>query len=306
MTPADAVAATVGTTEASAVARQEVTAPRRRSLRRPPRTSWRHRLVDTALVLSVLVVAIAVWELITVTGTVSKYVMPEPWSTMVALWDGLVTQGIWRDDIWVTFQEMAIGYAIGAPLGIIFGAILASSRRVERAFFPYVVFFQTVPLIAIAPLLLIWFGFGLHSKIVTVMLVVLFPVVVNTLAGLKATPQSRIDLLRSFKASPWQIFKKVKLPTAAPYILTGLEIAIVYAPVGAIVSEFLGGNAGIGIAIFQAEQNLDTSGVFALLIVLGAIGIALRTILVLVRRRVVFWERFTAVGWKATPGGTRR
>jgi NitT/TauT family transport system permease protein len=252
----------------------------------------REHLINLALMLGVLIVVLAVWEYLAVSKTVSPYILPKPTGAARALWEGVITKGTYRHDMWVTMKEMLLGFAAGAGTGLVLGALLASSRWVERAFMPYVVFMQTVPLVAVAPLLLIWFGFGITAKVVTVSLLVLFPVTVNTLAGLKATSQSRVDLLQSFGASPRHIFRHVKLPAAAPFIFTGLDIGIVYSPVGAIVSEFLGADHGLGIAIFQAQQNLDLPGVFALVVLLGLIGIALHLILVGIRRRVVYWQRF--------------
>jgi NitT/TauT family transport system permease protein len=255
----------------------------------------RRRLGDLLASSLVLVAVVAVWEILNRTGAVSSYFLPRPWNAVDALWQGFVTGNAYRADFLTTVEEMLIGYAIGATVGLMFGTALAISPRVERAFLPYLVFIQTVPLVAVAPLLLIWFGFGLESKVVTVMLVVLFPVTRNTLAGLKATPQRRVDLLRALGASRWQVFKHAQLRAAAPYIFTGLDIGIVYSPVGAIVAEFLGGSKGLGIALFQDEQNLDVGGVFALLIVLGVLGIVLHMLVMAVRRRVVFWERFTNI-----------
>jgi NitT/TauT family transport system permease protein len=243
---------------------------------------------------------VAVWELLVATHTVSRYVLPAPWATVRSLWDGLVSTGQYRIDLWTTVKEMLIGFAAGAGVGLLLGTALATSRWVERALLPYVIFMQTVPLVAVAPLLLLWFGFGITPKVVTVGLLVLFPVTVNTLAGLKAAPQARIDLLRSFGAGRWDLLRHVRLPAAAPFIFTGLDIGIVYSPVGAIVSEFLAANQGLGIAIFQAQQNLDLPGVFALVILLGLLGIALHLVLVFIRRKVVYWQSF---GTHESPSG---
>jgi NitT/TauT family transport system permease protein len=251
------------------------------------------RIRNALAVVGVFVVVIGVWQLLVSTGTVSKYILPHPWATAKALWTGVVSGGSYRRDLLTTTEEMLLGFGIGAVIGLTLGGLLASFRLAERALLPYLVFLQTVPLVAVAPLLLVWFGFGITSKVVTVSLVVLFPVAVNTLAGLKAGSQTRVDLLHSFRATRTQIFRYVKLPAAAPYIFTGLDIGIVYSPVGAIVSEFLGANRGLGIALYQAEQNLDLAGVFALIILLGLMGIVLHLLLLAVRRRVVFWQLFT-------------
>jgi NitT/TauT family transport system permease protein len=254
-------------------------------------TRWR-RWLPALLSLVVLALLVALWHWATTTHRVSRFVMPEPADTARALWRGLVTDGSYRRALWVTGQEIALGFGIGAAAGMTLAALLATSRLAERVAYPYIVFLQALPKVAIAPLLIISLGFGMKSKIVLIAMLVAFPVLVNTLEGLKATPQSRIDLLRTYGANRRQIFAQLRLPTAAPYIFAGLDIGIVFSPVGAVVAEFVGATEGLGVSVQQAQFNLDTAGLWALLIVLGALGITLHGVLLLVRRRVVFWERF--------------
>ena len=254
--------------------------------------AWLRRRTAMFLSLFILAALIGLWQWATATKRVSKFVLPKPADTARTLWRGLVTQGAYRDALWVTGREIALGFLIGAAAGMVIGALLATSRLAERVVYPFIVFLQVLPKVAIAPLLIIWLGFGIKSKVVLIALLVAFPVLVNTLEGLKATPQSRVDLLRSYGANRWQLFWQVRLPTAAPYIFAGLDIGIVFSPVGAVVAEFVGATEGLGVSVQQAQLNLDTAGVFALLIILGVLGIALHTALLLVRRRVVFWEHF--------------
>jgi NitT/TauT family transport system permease protein len=256
------------------------------------RRAWLVRRIPLVLSITLLGLLIALWHWATTTHRVSRFVLPEPSDTARALWRGLVTDGVYRHGLWVTGQEIALGFVIGAGCGLVIAVLLATSRIAERVVYPYIVFLQVLPKVAIAPLLIISLGFGMKSKIVMVAMLVAFPVLVNTLEGLKATPQSRLDLLRSYGASRWQLFTQLRLPTAAPYIFAGLDIGIVFSPVGAVVSEFVGASAGLGVSVQQAQLNLDTAGVFALLIILGVLGISLHAALLLVRRRVVFWERF--------------
>src|SRR5262249_54493550 len=145
--------------------------------------------------------------------------------------------------------------------------------------------------VAIAPLIVAWAGFGIESKVLIVALVSFFPMLVNTIVGLKATPEDKIELMRSLAASRWKIFYMVKLPEALPFIFAGLNIGIVLAVLGAIVGEFVGAKAGLGYQILQMNYNLDIAGVFAILILLGAIGIALDYLTLLLRRRLVFWHK---------------
>jgi NitT/TauT family transport system permease protein len=261
--------------------------------RRRPISRWFRRHLPLVLSIAVAGVLVAVWYWVTTSGRVSRFVLPTPGSTVRALYRGLISDGQYRDGLWVTGQQIALGFLIGAGAGIVLALLLAASRVAEQVVYPYVVFLQTLPKVAIAPLFIIWFGFGITSKVVLVALLVAFPVLVNTLEGLKATPQSRIDLLRAFGANRWQLFWQVRIPTAMPYIFAGLDIGIVFAPVGAVVAEFVGATRGLGVSVLQAQLNLDTAGVFALLLILGFLGIALHGVLQVVRRRVIFWERFT-------------
>jgi NitT/TauT family transport system permease protein len=254
------------------------------------------RYLPAVLSLFLLGVLLLLWQWATNGEHVSRFVLPTPADTWRALWRGFVTDGAYRDALWRTGQEIALGFFIGAGAGLVLGMLLAASGLAEKVIYPYVVFLQVLPKVAIAPLLIIWLGFGMQSKIVLIALLVAFPVLVNTLEGLKATPPSRVDLLRAYGANRLQLFWQVRLPTAAPYIFAGLDIGIVFSPVGAVVAEFVGATSGLGVSVQQAQLNLDTAGVFALLITLGLLGILLHFALLLVRRRVVFWEKFRHSG----------
>jgi NitT/TauT family transport system permease protein len=154
---------------------------------------------------------------------------------------------------------------------------------------PYIAAFQSLPKVAIAPIIVTWLGFGLLSKVAIVCLITFFPVLVTSLAGFRATDIDRIDLMRSLSATRWQIFIKVKFPGALPYIFAGLDMAAAFAVVGAIVGEFVGAQMGLGVLILQMEAQLDTAGSFAVFIVLSLLGITLTALLRLVRRRLLAW-----------------
>ena len=136
-------------------------------------------------------------------------------------------------------------------------------RLLELTLYPYIVAVQTLPKVAIAPLILIWVGLGIEGKIIVAAMVSFFPMLVNTIAGLKAAPQDEIDLLRSLSASRWKIFRYVQLPEALPYIFTGMNIGLVLSVLGAIIGEFIGAKAGMGYLILQMNYNMDISGMFA-------------------------------------------
>lgn len=218
------------------------------------------------------------------------YILPSPTEIWRAFRDGLVS-GTLVEHTLVTLQEVLVGFAVGSAAGLVVGVLVTRFRLVERTVYPYVVAFQTVPKVALAPLIVTWFGFGMLSKVVTTALIAFFPLLVNVIAGLQSVDQDRIDLLRSVNASEWQIFRMVRFPSALPFIFAGLDVAIVFSVIGAIVSEFVGARAGLGYLIQVNNYNLNVSGTFAVLVVLSVMGLTLHLVVQAVNRRVVFWQR---------------
>jgi NitT/TauT family transport system permease protein len=178
---------------------------------------------------------------------------------------------------------------IGSVLGLFIGLVIVVFPTTERIVYPYVVALQTVPKVAIAPLMVVWFGFGMTSKVLVVALVSLFPVLVNVIAGLRAVDQDRLDLLGALSASRWQVFRYLRFPNALPFIFAGLNTAIVFSVIGAIVGEFVGANKGVGFLILQANYQLDIAGAFSLFVVLSIMGVCLHALLRFAERRLVFW-----------------
>jgi NitT/TauT family transport system permease protein len=182
-----------------------------------------------------------------------------------------------------------MGLAIGVFAGILLGSLMAEFISIEKLMMPYVFALQSLPKVAIAPLVIIWCGFGDGSKIVMAAMLTFFPMLVNSFAGLRATEPERIDLMRSLSASRLETYFRVKLPSAAKFIFAGLDIAVVYALLGTIVAEFLGAQNGMGVVIIKAQSVTDTAGVFAALIVLGSVGVLLHFIVKSIEHRVVHW-----------------
>ena len=168
--------------------------------------------------------------------------------------------------------------------------LISQLRIVEVVLYPYIVAPPTLPKVAIAPFVLIWVGFGIESKIVIAAMVAFFPMLVNTIVGLKSVPPEKIELMRSLSASRTKIFWYIQLPEALPYIFAGLNIGVVMAVLGAIVGEFIGAKAGLGYLLLQMNYNLDVVGMFAVLVVLGVMGIALNSTMQFARRKIVFWR----------------
>lgn len=251
----------------------------------PPPVSPMARLGQFA-VYAVLLLA---WQVLLPLAHVPAYMVPTPAEILAALWRGLVA-GSYLRDLGITLFEMGAGFLIAAVLGMLTGALIVEFRAVERIVYPLIVAVQSLPKIALAPLLLMWIGFGLSSKVAMAALVAFFPVLVNTIAGLRAADRDMNELFRSLRASRVQTLVHLKLPAAAPYIVAGLDVGFVFALLGAIVGEFVGAAAGLGYAIMQMQFQLDTAGVFAVLVLLSLIGLCGHLALRLLRRRVAFWQ----------------
>ena len=250
----------------------------------------RVRLAAGHLALSIasLLVFLAAWEALIRVGGISTYLVPAPSAVIVSFGQDLVSPNYWVA-VYTTLYEILFGFVVGSVAAIGLGVVLALSPLMDRIFYPYIVGLQTVPKVAIAPLMIVWFGFGIESKVLIVALTSMFPVLVNTIAGLRATEADRLDLLRGLCASPMQTLRYVQIPNALPYIFAGLNTAIVLAVIGAIVGEFVGARKGLGVIILQANFGLDLASVFSALIMLGVIGVLLNSAMRVIERRVCFW-----------------
>ena len=245
---------------------------------------------------SVLVLAafLLVWEVLVRLLSVPTFLVPTPTAVARALYVGFVVNptgsGSYMAASISTYTASLLAFAIASVLGVGVALLLSQSPTVEQVVMPYIVGFQTLPRIAIAPLFIIWFGQGIVAKTILAAVVAFFPVLVNSLVGLTAVPRNRLELMRSLKASRWQTFWKVQLPGSLPYVFAGLDVALVFSILGALVAEFVGGQEGLGVLILQAHFTLDVAGVFAVFVVLVVIGLALRGLLQLARRRLLFWS----------------
>ncbi len=235
------------------------------------------------------VAVIAYWELHVHIFDVDALLLPPPSKIAIAFWNGM-TSGLFLSHFATTVFRALSGFAIAAVFGVALGTLTCQFRIVERTVYPWIVALQTVPKIAIAPLILVWCGYGSLSKIVTATLVAFFPVLVNTIIGLRSCEQGKLDLMRSLRASRWQTFRMVELPNALPFIFAGLSVAVVFSILGALVGEFVGSKDGIGFLILDANYQLNIPRVFALLILLALYGIGCHLLLQLAHRRLVFWN----------------
>jgi NitT/TauT family transport system permease protein len=245
----------------------------------------------TGLSLRLLLIAtvLAVWEAGVAYFEIPQFILPAPSSIFAGLWRGLQS-GIYVTHTGVTLAETFMGFALGTVLAFCLGTAVALSRRVEYFLYPFIVMFQAMPKVALAPLIVVWFGLGLTSKVINAALVAFFPLMVNTIVGLRSADEDRVNLLRSLAASKMQIFWMLRLPNALPYIFAGLEIAMIFALIGAIVAEFVGSEKGLGMLIQSMNFNMDVAGQFGVLLILSMIGLFLNGMITWLRRRVLFWD----------------
>ena len=234
-------------------------------------------------------VIIVLWTASISLFAIPNYILPTPRAVVQALRIGYV-EGLYWPHLLATLQATILGYLIGCGLAFVSGAFVAASKMFERFVYPYVVGLQSMPKVALAPLIIVWFGFGISSKIVMVALICFFPVFINTIVGLRHTDPNLIDLLRVFSASRTHVFFQVKLPSAASHIFAGLQISVVLALIGAVVSEFVASQRGLGNLIQASSQNLDVAAMFAVLFTLALIGVLGSQLVQFVQRKLLFWE----------------
>ncbi|WP_285025240.1 ABC transporter permease [Plantibacter sp. ME-Dv--P-122b] len=239
---------------------------------------------------SVAVVILLCWQFLPgLTGT-PGYVVPALSDVLQALVDPAALPR-YVSNAGTTLGEVLAGLAIGVVIGLVGAILLAQFPTAYAIAFPYIVAIESIPKVAIAPLFVIWFGFGMPSKIVVVVLLAFFPVLVNTIHGIRGVDRDQVELFEANGASAGQIRRKLLIPAALPSIFSGLELAVANAMIGAIVAEFVGAQHGLGVLILQAQGAMQTAAVFALLIILSALGITLNALVRLARRKVIFWQQ---------------
>lgn len=216
----------------------------------------------------------------------SPLVLPLPtavaFTLLTHLWDGL----FWPH-LWVTLRAILLGFFGGSVLGVGLGALVAMLPRAQRILQPYIIASQAMPKLALAPLFVIWFGFGLAPKVLIAALIAFFPLFENTLTGLHAVSTDMLDLCAMFGANRWQVFWKLRLPNALPYLFAGLRVAMVLSVVGAVVGEYVGANKGLGALIIASQGLMDTSLMFAVFVLLTLLGVLLYQLVVCCERLVL-------------------
>jgi len=237
-----------------------------------------------------LIALVGVWKICTSVFAISRFVLPPPEEVAVTL-AGLVREPeVWLVHTRVTVTETVVGFAIALVTGVVAGAVLGRMFWLERALRPAVVALQVIPKVALVPLFVVWFGFGITSKIVIAAILAFFPIMLNVLLGVRSVEQGHRDVMRSLDASRWQTFQSLDFPSTLPYVFTGMEVGIVFALIGAIVGEYLGGNEGLGYLVVVSLNALDAPRLFAVIVLLAVLGSVLFFAVSGLKRWLIPWH----------------
>lgn len=230
------------------------------------------------------VLLIVAWHFFVVIGKVPTFVMPSPYATAQAL---LVPQYRWLENIAVTSTEIFVGYILAVVVGIGIALVFSWFRWAEIVAMPLLVSLNMIPKVALGPLIIVWFSYGLGPNIMMAFAICFFPIVLTTARGLREVEPDLLDLVRTLKGSRWQTFVKIQLPGALPYIFSGMKVAAILAVAGAIVGEFLGSDRGLGYLMLQVQVTLDTAAMFMAVILITLIGMVLYGLVLGLERMLV-------------------
>jgi len=248
------------------------------------------RILPPAALLAAL---LGIWQVAASSGALADvlgleaFLVPSPAEIASALWEN---RELLAENAWVTLREIMLGFLCGLAAGVAFAVLLRFSETLRRAFYPLMIASQAIPIIVFAPILVVWFGFGIGPKLIVVALLCFFPIAVNTVDGMRSVDPEAIKMMRSLDASRWAVLQRLEAPTALPYAFSGARIAAAFAPIGAVFGEWVGADSGLGHLILQDNAQLETARLFAAALVLAAIALALFGLLALAERRVVTWR----------------
>ena len=234
----------------------------------------------------ILVGVVALWEFGVRVWDIPKWQLPSPSEIGREL---AASRGLLLGHTLVTLEEIVLGFVAALAAGLVLATGIAYSRILERSVYPIVIASQTIPIIAIAPLLLIWVGYGIAPKVIVVALICFYPIAVNTVDGLKAVDPDMVNMIKTLGASRWQVFTKLQMPTAMPYMFSGIKVAISVSVIAAVIGEWVGASAGLGYLITYSQPLFLTARVFAAIVVLSAMGISLFLLASVVERKMLPW-----------------
>ncbi len=234
----------------------------------------------------ILLGLVALWQLVVTLNDIPHWKLPAPSAIGEELWS---SRGLLLGHTWVTLKEVLLGFAIALVIGVVLAGLISLSRTLERVIYPSVIASQTIPIIVIAPLLLIWLGYGMQHKVIVVALISFFPIVVNTVDGLKSADPDVINLLRTLGANRWQVFTKVQVPNSLPFMFSGIKIAITVSVIGAVIGEWVGSSEGLGYLAIRSKSQFLSERVYATVVILSVMGIGLFLITGLLERVLLPW-----------------
>ncbi|GID32410.1 ABC transporter permease [Paractinoplanes brasiliensis] len=248
----------------------------------------RRRVPEITYSVLVFLGLLVVWQVVVKLFDVSNILVPAPTAVGGSLVDGFQDGSLVTHSI-VTLKEILIGFGIAVGSALLAAVLITQFRAVERVLFPLLILTQTIPKVAMAPLLIIWFGIGISSKVLTVALIAFFPLLINAILGFRSAAHEQVEMLRSFGASRMQVMRHLQIPSALPHIFAGLEVAVILSVTGAVVAEFVGSSEGLGYLIQASNFTLDVARTFAVIVVLSAVGIVLHAVVVQLGKWLVFW-----------------
>ncbi|MGM0714226.1 ABC transporter permease [Brevibacillus parabrevis] len=215
----------------------------------------------------------AAWEAVCRIFAVPPFILPPPSTVVVALWD--LRESLLGVHLWATLKEVLLGLSVSIVFGVLLAFAMSMSKLIERLVYPYIVISQTIPIIALSPVFILWFGYDLSGKIAVTILFTFFPIVVNTYDGLRSTDQEMLQLIKTMGANRWQIFTKLQLPSCLPHFFSGLKVAATYSVAGATIGEWLGASEGLGYFGRRASGNFQAPALFASVLLLSVLGMIL-------------------------------
>ncbi|MDP6453122.1 MAG: ABC transporter permease [SAR202 cluster bacterium] len=265
----------------------------------PSKSRWRTALISGAIhwtpAMGIVIGLLSLWETYVRIFDVQKWLLPAP--SVIAITIG-EDAGLLTRHTWATVEEIVIGFGLALICGVGLATAIGLSRTLERALYPFVIASQTIPIIVIAPMLLIWVGYGLAPKVIVVALISFFPIVVNMVDGLKSVDPDEVSLMQTLGANRWQIFLKLQTPTSMPLLFSGMRVAIAVSVIGAVIGEWVGSSEGLGYLMIRSKPQFLTERVFAAIAILSAMGVGLFALVGLAERLALPWRR----GAQGRPG----
>ena len=243
---------------------------------------------DKTIPLIFIVIIIILWQLIVDQGIVARYILPSPFDIIKVCVTVFPTI---TGHIFTTLQEALVGLAVAIALSLILAVLMDNFLLIKKALQPLLVISQTIPIMVLAPLFAMWFGFGILPKIIVVILVCFFPIVISLLEGLSSIDQDLLNLMKSMKANRWQIFYLAKFPASLGSFFSGLKIAATYSVIGAVIGEWMGGKSGLGVYMTRVRQSFALDKVFATILIIIALSMVLFKLIELVQFLVMPWKR---------------